>query len=242
MLKERLKAISLISGVIFLAFSITAVFIIYEAGRPVIERMQTSTAVERMRTLFTDLDKVIQEVAAEGKGSKRTAYIRMDLGTLTINGTEDTVAWEIDSKQAIFSPRTSQQFGNIVIGSNLETKTYESTCVGTDAYILENEYLKVCIKKIGSASNYTSYNTSQLLLGIYQKDLAQWLDLKSLEISVDDETSSETGIGYTKLEKTSSNLPYGEATAYLQSDYGVNYYIHFILESGADFLTIRANL
>jgi hypothetical protein len=199
------KGISLISGVLFLAITITAVVVVYEAGMPVIKKMQSAAAVEKMQGVFSDLDNIVREVASEGKGSKRTLYFRVDPGKLVVNDTYDFIYWELDTDALVISPRTSRQFGNVVTGSNMNTYANETNFTGTGssmpAWIMENEHLQVWIKKIGSAGNYTSYATTDLLLGVYNKDEGKWLDLKYLEISIDGNTTSMTGNGFTSLNK-----------------------------------------
>ncbi len=235
------KGIALISAVIFLAFTIVAVAIIYQAGVPIIAKMQASASIEKMKTAFSELNNIILEVASEGKGSKRTIYFNIDPGTLYINGTQNVIYWVFETTAQIISPRTSQQFGSLVIGSNLETSAYEGVYGSDDTYILENEHLMVYIKKIGSPTNYTSYNTSDLLLAVLQKDINVYLDLKSLNISIDDTANSTSGNGYTGLENSGNNLPYGTVYAYMNSSY-LDYFINFTLQSGTDFLEIEASV
>jgi hypothetical protein len=235
------KGITLVSGVIFLALTISAAIIVYNAGMPLIEKMQDVATIEKMKIAFTQLDKIIQEVASEGKGSKRSIYLTLDPGKFVVDGTKDIIYWKFNTPVLIISPRTFQLLGNLIVGSNLETAAYEGNYSGTPAYVLENEYLRVYIKKIGSPTNHTSYNTSQLLLGVYQKDLNTYMPLESLDISIDDRESSRTGTGYTILERKGSNLPYGIVTAYINSSY-MDYYIRFILESGGDFLEIEGGV
>lgn len=234
-----MRGISLVSGVLFLAFLIAATAIVYIAGVPIIENLQCSATVEKMKSSFTSLDKVIQEVSSDGSGSKRILSFNIDEGRLYISGSNDTIYWTHECKAPIFSPRTFQAFGNVIMGSNLDASASEGQCLGQTAFILENEHLRACLKKIGSPDNLTSYNTTQILLGMYQKDLGEWLPLEYLEISLDDNQTSITGQGYTKLERSGYHLPYGEVTAYMESDYMINYNIKFILESGEDFLIIR---
>ena len=126
-----------------------------------------------------------------------------------------------------------------MFGSNLDTKAYEAVCEGQDGFMLENEHIKACLKKIGSEGNSTAYDMSDVLISVYQKDLGQAMPIEYLEITLDNDQTSATGTGYTKLEKTGQYLPYGEVTAHMESDYGITYDIKFILESGEDFLTIK---
>jgi len=237
-----LKGISLVSGVLFLAFLIAATAIVYLAGIPIIQNLQCSATVEKMKSSFVSLDKVVQEVSSEGKDSKRVLTLNMDEGRMYVSGDNDTIYWTHECNAPIFSPRTSQTFGNVILGANLETSASEGQCRGQTAFILENSHLRVCLKKIGSPDNLTSYNTTQILLGVYQKDLGKWLPLEHLEVSLDNDQTSTTGDGYTKLEKSGYHLPYGEVTAYLESDYGIDYSIKFVLESGEDFLIIRGEI
>jgi len=237
-----MKGISLIMGVLFIAIMISATAIVYETGYPVIQKMQCAAITSKMQTTFAKLDKVLQETAAGGKGSKRVVDLRIDEGSLTIDTANDLIYWDYTCSAPVISPRSSRRYGNLVIGVGLDSMAYEGTCLGQTAYVLENAHIKACFKKIGSESSYVSYDTSQIVLGVYQKDLGEWVPLQSMTITIDGNSSSQTGTGYTKLSQEGDNLPYAEVVAYMDSDYeGIDYYIHFILESGADFMTIRGS-
>jgi hypothetical protein len=234
-----MNGLSLISGVLFMAFMITAAAIVYWTTLPTIQKMQCSIVTDKMKSSFANLDSVIQKVASEGEGSKRTVSLNIEEGEMRIDGGNDTIYWEHECNSPIMSPRTMQTFGNVIFGSNLNTKAYESTCEGQDAFVLENEHLTACLEKIGSEGNNTRYNISGVLISVYQKDLGQVMPMERLEITLDSNQTSATGEGYTKLERTGQHLPYGEVTAHMESDYGINYDIKFTLESGEDFLTIK---
>ncbi len=233
-----MKGIALLSAIIFIGLTLAVVVIVYNAGMPVVIRMQQAAAVEKMKGVFSETDKIIQDVASEGNGSKRTVDLRFDIGFLTLNGSSDKLYWDFDSESLLASPRTSVGFGNVIFGSKLETSAYEDTYQGTQAYVLENEHIRAYFRKIGSPSSPQSYNTNQLLLAVYQKDLEQFMPLQSLEISLDNNPGSESGTGYTVMDQAGSDLPYASVSAYMGSGYA-NYFLNFTLESGADFLTIE---
>jgi hypothetical protein len=233
-----MKAIALISAVIFIGLTLAVAVIVYNSGMPVVLRMQHAAAIERMKGVFSDIDKIVEDVASEGNGSKRTASLRFDIGKFTVNGSSDKIYWDFESENVIASPRTSVSFGNVIFGSKLETSAYEGNYQGTAAYVLENEHIRVYFKKIGSPSSPQAYSTSQLLLGIYQKDLGQWMPLQSLELSLDNSDISKSGTGYTTIEQAGTDLPYASVSAYMDSSYA-NYFLNFTLESGMDFLTIE---
>jgi hypothetical protein len=242
----RRLGISLISGIIFIALTISATVIVYEAGMPVIRKVQDSALIENMKGAFSELDQIARQVASEGQGSKRTAHLELESGTLVVNGSQDVIYWSYETDAFVMSPRTSQQFGNMVIGNNLETSAkagnYTMVSPAVPAYILENDHLRVYIKQIGSPGSPASYDTKDIVLAIYQKDLDRWLNNTGfLEFMVDSNPTSATGTGYTVLEKAGEHLPYATVSAYMQSSYS-NYWINLTLESGTDFLEIGANI
>lgn len=240
-----MKGISLISGVIFLAVTLVAVFIVYEAAVPVVNKMRDAVYIQNMRDALVRLDEAIRQVASEGRNSRRSVSMHIDAGKLVVNGTDDVIYWEYETDTPVISPRTYQKFGNLILGSNLNTKAYEGnyTLISPEieCYIMENEYLKVYVRKVGSASSHASYYTNQTLVGIYNKDLDVWLNNTGfLEISVDNETTSKSGTGYTQLLDTSNYLPYATVMAFMNSSY-LEYFINFTLESGADFIEIEGS-
>ena len=234
--------IGLISGVIFLALTISATVIVYQAGVPVVKKMQAASVIDKMQGSFSELDRIIRQVASEGVGSKRTVYLSIDAGQLVINKSQDSVYWTFATDAPILSPRTSQQYGNVIIGSNMDTRlsegTYDLRSPAVNAYILENSHLKAYVRRGGSSASHMSYNTSDLLLGVYNKDMDKWLNNDGFfQVSLDDNQLSTIGTGYTVSEKLGENLPYAVVSAYMNSSYAT-YWINITLESGTDFLEI----
>jgi len=226
---------------LFLAITITAAVVVYEMGMPIINKMQAAALIDDMRETFTELDQQIQEVAAEGKGSKRTFYLQLSGGELRVNSSKNWIQWEYDTSAPVISPRTAQWIGNVIIGSNLETKAYEETYEGTDCYVLENEHLKVYINKTGTASSFSQLRTSDMFVAIRQKGLDTLLGLESINVTLDNAETSETGYGYTGVQKLGENLPYATAFMHMNSTYE-RYFINVTLESGADFIIIEGSV
>ena len=233
-----MKAIALISAVIFIGLTLAAATIIYNAGMPVVMRMQHAASVEKMKGVFSETDRIIQDVASEGNGSKRTVSIRLDTGTLSAGSGK--LIWDFDSESMVVSPRTSVSLGNVVFGSKLDTSSYEDQYLGTPAFVLENERLKAYFRKIGSAASPQAYSTDQILLAIWNKDVEKWMPLQSLEIGLDGQASSRSGTGYTELEQPGTDLPSASMSAHMDSAYA-QYSIRFTLESGADFIAIEGS-
>lgn len=240
------KAVSMISAVMFFAVTIAITAIVYQSTMPTVKKMQDTASVEKMKDGMARLDEVIRQVASEGKGSKRTVTLQLDTGKLVVNKTNDFIDWKMETEAQLISPRTSQQFGNLVIGSNLESSADEANfSYGgslTPAYLLENDHLKVYVKKIGSEESHASYSTSDLVLGVYNKDNGQWImDPGFFRITLDSHANSGSGTGYTKLIRSGYNLPYAEVMAFMNSTY-LSYYINMTLESGTDFLILSGSM
>jgi len=239
-----MKGLSIISSVIFIAITISTIAIVYEAGVPVIKKMQASASVESMKNVFSDLDKVIRDVASEGTGSKRTVYLKIDPGKIVVNETEDAIYWKLETDAKVIEPRTRQVFGNVIIGSNLETSAYQENYSVTSpqipAYKMENEHLVVYVRKVGSGSTYEDFTACNLVLGIYMKDIGVWFNNTNMFcFTVDNQPSSTIANGTTTLLDTGYNLPYATVYALVNSTY-MKYNINFTLESGEDFLRIEA--
>jgi len=232
-----MKAVSLISAIVFLAITISIIGLIYTTGVPIINSMQEAAAVEGMKSSFVELDKIIQRVASEGNGSRRVVDMEIDVGRIAVDSSEDSVVWGLETENSIISARSSQNLGNLVFGSNLETSVTESSYSGSDVYMIENEHLTVYVKDIGSPS----YSTDDIIMGIYLKDSSEWAPLDYISISLDGEASSNTGTGYTIPRLIGPNQPYGEVKAYMYSSYA-DYIITITLETGADFITIEGEL
>jgi archaellum component FlaF (FlaF/FlaG flagellin family) len=236
-----MRAVTLISAILFIAITISVVAIVYQSGMPLIERMQQTAALGRMSEAFSEIDSLVRVVAHEGNSSRRVFDLRVSMGRFAIDAANDLILWQLSTKNTIIPPRTAEFFGNLIVGSNLGSSASEGDYQGTPAYVLENEHLRVYLRRIGSPESHQDYDTADVLLAVYQKDSDQWLPLEALEISVDDDPSSSSGSGYTLLERSGDILPYGRVNAYMDSAWG-KYYINITLESGADFLQIEAEL
>ena len=240
--RKSSKGMSIITEVVFLAVIISLIFLVYSIAAPMIYTMQVSSAFEQGKTMMLELDELIQDVADQRKGGRRSIFVTLGAGTTSLDPLTDTMIWVLDTDAMVVSPRSMQQVGNLIIGSNLNAMAYEGNLSGTDAYILENQNLRAYIKKIGSPGSPVYYETSDLLLGVYNKKMHKWMPLERLEISIDDSPDSMNGTGHTEMVTEGYALPRGEIIAHMNSSYKyqANYSVSFALESGADFLTIGA--
>lgn len=233
-----MRAVSLISAIVFIAITISAMALIYQSGVPIIQRMQSSASLDRMTSTFSDLDETIERVASEGNGSRRIFDLDTGEGRLSLDPDNDELEWTLQAENSVLRPRTGRSIGNVASGNNLEASLHEGVHGPYQAFILENEHLRAYIRRIGSPQ---PYSTGTLLLDVFNKDLDEWLPLESLAISLDSQASSESGTGRTEAESIGTNLPRAKVTAFMDSSYA-NYTITISLESGADFLLVEGEL
>lgn len=237
-----MKGMTIITEVIFLAIIISLIFLVYSVASPMIYGMQVSSAFDQAKSMMLKLDDIVQDVASQTKGGRRTFPLTMGAGMLQVDEDKDTIKWVLDSDMMIVSPRSMQQVGNLRVGSNLDAHAYAGTLDGQPAYVLENQRLTVYIRRIGSSGSPQAYSTSDLLLGVYNKPMSAWLDLNRMEISIDKHPDSMSGTGYTELAQAGYNMPSGQVLAHINTSYAFldNYTVSFTLESGADFLILEA--
>ncbi|MCJ7450814.1 MAG: hypothetical protein MUP58_03680, partial [Candidatus Nanohaloarchaeota archaeon QJJ-9] len=98
-----------------------------------------------------------------------------------------------------------------------------------------NKYLKACIKNITQDSQIS---TSELLVYYYNKKLERE-ETPELNVEINEVDSTSKGTGYTFPEQIGRTLGKGRVTANIETDYGINYTIHFELLTGSDFLSIE---
>ncbi len=233
-----MKAVSMVAAVVFIAITISAMALIYQSGVPIIQRMQSSASLDRMASSFSELDSTIQRVASEGNGSRRVLDFDTGEGRLSIDTDNDNIEWQLDAEYAVIRPRSARFLGNVAYGSNLEASLEEVTYQSQQAHLLENDHLMVYLRRLPTDQTYSIHT---LLMDIYQKDINEFLPMSSLNISLDGDPSSTSGTGRTEAERLGQNLPHATVTAFMDSTYA-DYSVDFTLESGADFLTIEADV
>jgi hypothetical protein len=235
-----MKGMTFLAEAVLLAVTVVMVFLVYTMSAPVIASMQASSTFGQTQTAMLDLDSAIQNAASQGKGSRSTLYFTSGAGVLQLDPDKDMILWTLSTDANVVSPRSMSRAGNMVSGANLRAAAYENESAGV--YALENDKLIVHILKVGSASAHAYYNTSDLLVGVYNKDLGRWMGLSRLDVSLDGSPTSQNGTGYTELSAEGYALSRGEVMAHMHSGYAYmqNYTIIFSLDAGADFMTIEA--
>ncbi len=231
---RKRKAISpILSGVLFIAIVNIAVIIVTQTGMPAIEKMQDAAAIDQAKDTLTTLDKVIREVAAEGKSSTRVVPIQLKKGTLTVDNESDKIYYMIETEAEVISPRTKVNIGNLYFASNANVIVKDN---GTH-FIMENEHEKIAFHKLGNTTSFVSINASTVMDYMYLKDTGTYLPA-SLSVIVDNDPLQEAGNGYTRAETIGTGLMRGRIIAHVNQSVS-DYDIYFTLEGGADFMQVE---
>lgn len=232
------KGISEIAtAALYVGISITAITTALTVGTPVIDNMRDAAAISQAQTFMQDLDSNIQQVVSEGAGSTRTVSINLQRGRMYFDNDTDSLVYELETDANVISPQSSREDGNVVISSSANVEVRNDTIGGIPCYMMENEHIKACIKKVGSVTSFSSINTTNLLTHYEFKDDSKTLD-GNLTVKLDGIGSTGYGDGYTQVDRYGSFVGTGRVKAHIASDYGYTYDVIFSLPTGADFIKV----
>jgi len=227
----------LITSVLYIGIVMAGIIIVTTVGIPALEKMKDVSAIDQVRGSFSNLDRIVREVAGEAEGSTRTVPLDIRRGELHIK--DGQIYWTLETGASPVDPRSRFVTGNLVVGSDLEVKVGTEEVNGGYFYTLENDILKFYIKKIGTPSDHQSINASQLIYRIDNKAEGFNLTDYPVEIYLDNNSTKNVGTGFTNAT-TGTNLEKGVVDAYFYDVNGLNFKIEFILWSGSDFLVVNS--
>ncbi len=227
----------LIAGVIYTALVVTTVTLVITLGLPQLDRVTESTLYLNVREGMSNLDKAIETVASEGRGSVRIVPLEIRDGILSIDQSNDMVRYELETTSEIVSPKTAVKFGNLIIGSNADVNASENAT----HYTLRNSRLQVIMRRIGLTTAATSINTTELVQEIKVLSTNKTLPLSTngtvMQFIVNNDAPSSSGTGFTTMHETGSKLSQGNVSVFVNSTSG-DYTLDLILESEADYITV----
>ncbi len=226
MLSSRKGAIW-ISAVLYVLIAVVIMVIVLEAGLPLIKSLNEKSSFTRIRDTLVGLDRQIQQVASEGQGSQRIIPLEVTDGEFRIE--QQKIRWKLETDSKIVEPKTRIELGNLVVASGVDVT---ASNVG-DFFIVENSRIRANFSRIGSASNYSSINTSAIINNVIFKDSsAQTAGTFTFFVN---DSNSLAGNGYTSLEDAGSGLTSASVRAHVNNS-AMAYDIVLTLDSKADFL------
>ena len=90
-----------------IAFSLIAAVLAFV--KPKIEEIQDNAIIEQSLGLMKDIDSTIREIIQGGSGNKRKLEIAIKKGSLGIDGENDRLVFEIDSRK-LYSERSRRYY------------------------------------------------------------------------------------------------------------------------------------
>lgn len=225
---------------LYVGVAVTAISGALTVGVPAIENMQDAASIQKAQNFMQQVDSSVQDVVSEGEGSTRTLSTNFDRGQLYFDNDTDSLVYELQTDASVISPQATRRTGNILLSSNADVSVYNSSVGGINCYMMENKYIKTCVKNVGSQSNYKNINTSDLLV-LYEfknPDGANKQLNGNISVKLNDIDSTSHGTGYTTATETGDFIGTGEVVATIASEYGFTYDVYFRLPTGSDFIKV----
>lgn len=141
----------LVSLVVYTAIIVAAVGVVINFATPVIDRMRDTAAIDSSVDTLTQLDQRIRSVAAEGEFSSRTTTLRFQRGQYKFDNETGRLFYEIDTTSNIISTHSSFQRGPVLLSADADVSVTRSSVNGTNCYMMENTYLKACIRALNES-------------------------------------------------------------------------------------------
>ena len=230
-----------ISAVIYTLIMVVAVFIILEAGTPILNGLKERAAVSKAKNVMQVVDQYVVEVASEGPGSQRTVPLEVDTGR--VYSKNNSLAWEIETQSKVVEPRTGEKVGNLIVvgtttGELASLHESDEHCY----YILENSRIIANLTVFGNLSKKFEncspiVNTSRLINSIMLKDTGSKTQ-GQFKLLISNDSSSESGLGFTTPVEKGDNLASAAVLLYVNST-NYDYVARIGLDSTSDFLEIK---
>ena len=96
-----------------IAFSLIAAVLAFV--KPEIDKLQDKAIIEQSIGMMKDIDSTVREIIQGGAGNKRILEASIKKGSLTIDGINDKIFFEMDSKKVYSEPGEEISEGNLLI-------------------------------------------------------------------------------------------------------------------------------
>lgn len=227
-MRRHRKSQTWISAVLYVMIMVTAIVIVLQIGLPLLNKLRYKTMTARQEDFMNSLDQHVVDIANEGAGSQRVIPLELNDGEFVV--LSDRLYWQLKTKSKLVEQRSYIEKGNLVVSSNVDVYAAEDS----NSYILRNTHLLVNFSKYGSGTNWTNLNTSGIINNIVFRKTDSVIP-GNFNFTVGGNSTSSSGNGYTKLDRTGTNIDAASVTAHINSS-PYEYDLVFTLDSQADFV------
>jgi hypothetical protein len=217
--------------VFLVVITVVSSVIIVTTINPVIEQGKQTQSFNDAKQVLKIVDTAINQLMYEAPGSRRSIDLNLPSGRFVFSGSEDKIKIRLPSGGVMESAVRIEEDGIIIQGGGT-ISAYDN---GTD-YILENAAVLFAVKKIGSPSNYSFVNTTDIISLIKNKRAGYDTAPKS-GIFINDTMESSYGFGFTELAPA-VNVQTGAIRLHVNST-AAEYDTVFTMSAAMDFVEIE---
>ncbi len=222
------KAQIWVSTVIWLLIGTLILALVLSFGLPIFNRTKETVTYQQVVDQFQNLKSTLDSIAKEGVGSQKVVDLSIPKGSVDFSS--NGIIWNAVMNYPLFQPQSRMDVNGVIVATDADVSAEEYN----NSYILQDSYIKVNITKY---PNGTLVNASHLINSITFKMTNQTVH-PSYTFYLLNETSTETGIGYTKLLDSGTNLVSATVVAHINSP-TVSYDLYLTLYSKGDFIRFK---
>lgn len=163
----RVGVSEIVSAAMFIAILIAAIGIVLNVALPQIDQMEDTSAIENSISFLTQLDGLIQEVAAEGRYSSRQANVQFRRGEYGFDNASGAFFYELETQAPLISTHATSTIGPVRLSADRDVSVTNSSVDGTPCYLMKNDRLEACIRKIPKTFSADLYPS---LIGYWRMD------------------------------------------------------------------------
>ena len=236
-LKKKNKSQIWVSAVLYLLVTLVVMFIILDAGIPLVQNMRDKTIFTRTKDNFINLDQRMKTIIHSEPGSQEVIPIDVKKGEITF--TKNAMLWSMDTDANIIEPKTEINTGTVKLLNNIDV----SASVGGDTYLFQNSYIKLILNKYGDdkTKTYVPINTTKLIKSVMYLSTMDEIDCSKNSVNINVGDFPNAGTGYTELLGEGDFLKSATYVAHINTTMG-RYKIIIKLDSVSDFVIINSDV
>lgn len=228
---------SVISFVIIILLTVTAIGIVLGVGLPILDQARETGVLNEANQNMRIIDNLIRQVASEGTGTLKSVTLSVTDGVYRIDSDSNSLDFELTMKSNAIPRGTFTEEGNLVTSVGGSAKAIQNS----SKLIIENEILEIVFSRIGNVSSFDGINTSTILNTIRSKAQATTTTKpNNAGIKIQNIANTSWGLGYTKLAFEGEDLAEASILAHVRSNTsGVEYDVLYTLPASSDFFVIE---
>jgi hypothetical protein len=104
-----------VETVIYTLIALAMIGMVLAFVKPKIEEFQDRTIIRQSIEMLKKIDSIINEIRIGGSGNQRVVDLKIEKGTLKIDGENDDLVFEIEGKSEYSEPGETYQEGNVLV-------------------------------------------------------------------------------------------------------------------------------